>query len=806
MNAPSLQSASGLRPAMAYLLICVVLVAVGGRAWVLAMEEEHHQPRGAEREEALPRPDFDLVDCDGRLLALSIQRMDLRLSPRAMWQAHTPRFMAEEILPHLGGELSLEQLLQNFVPSARKGVLRVGAKGWRFDYETATRVERWAHERRIHESIWLEREGERPIWTLSWRPLDLLDKSTRVAHSEDPKKPISPLAWTRSLADGLAEAITPPEPNAERLSWEAQEKRREAIWKALLPDADAIAVRGLPPESVVDLIALLDEQGVQGHQMSIEFEHERVYPTRDRCVLAEAAHKVVGNWRYIDKPEAQRRADLGGGSVVDRNQRARHLLDAKHPNSGLEGVAARVLARPEFEFIRPAEARYRFRQSVPVHQPSRRYFYEDSVEDATPVVISTLDAHLQEYLHTELCAARAEHGAAAVQGIVVDVATGDVLAVAGDASHPVAEFLPTWHLFSPGSTFKVIVMATALEANVVGHDELFDTHNGHYRIPNSSRTIHEARGAPPGVIPAWKALSKSVNAVMVQIGMRIPDKFFHAKLLELGYQEVANAGIGVERKGALPKLPWKGAWSHASVSFGHEITVNLWQHAAALATILRGGVRRPLRMISGVEWGGDVFPLALEDGERVFREETCATVRSMMAEGAATGTGRHISAREREQGTPIELRSKTGTTEKEPGVVCLHQELARNAHNAALPLGREDPGFITFKTIKQQPKPHSRSCYTSSICLVGHVPGEVREVMVLIVIEEPITKLKFGSDVAGPTAIAVLKEALGITAHGEPVAERAVWEPSYGYEEVPEGALQPWRDVEALEASAGGGW
>lgn len=806
MNAPSLESASGLRPAMAYLLICVVLATVGGRAWVLAMEQEHHQPRGAEREEFLPRPDFDLVDREGRPLALSVQRMDLRLSPRSMWQAHTPRLMAEEILPHLGGEFSLEQLLQAFVPSARDGVVRVTADGWTFDYATATRLERWAHERGVQEFLWLERDGDKPAWTLAWRPVELLDRTTRALHSEDPEEPISPLRWTRTVADGVANAIAPRDPEAERLTWEEQETRREGIWRALLPDGDAIAVRGLPAESVVDLIALLDEQGVQGHQMSIEFEHERVYPARDRCVLAEAAHQVVGKWRYLDPPEAQRRADRLGGTAAERKRRARELLDVKHPCSGLEGVAARVLARPEFDFIRPAEASYRYRRSVPVHQPSRRYYYDESAEEATPTVVSTIDAHLQEFLHAQLREARAEHGAAAVQGIVVEVATGDVLAVAGDASHPVSEFLPTWHLFSPGSTFKVVVMATALEAGVVTYHEEFDTHDGHYRIPNSRRTIHEARGAPGGWIPAWTALSKSVNAVMVQIGMRVPDEFFHAKLIELGYLDVAHAGVGVERSGHLPKLPWKGAWAHASVSFGHEISVNLWQHAQALATILRGGVRRPLRVVSGVEWAGAVYPLPLEDGERVYRADTCDTVRAMMAEGALSGTGRHINAAEKELGTPIELRSKTGTTEKEPGVVCLHKELERNAHNAQLPGGRQDPGFVTFNQIKQQPKPHSRSCYTSSICLVGRVPGEEREVMVLIVVEEPTTKLKFGSDVAGPWAIAALKEALGLTVHGEPVAERAVWEPSYGYEEAPEGALQPWREAAGVEASSGGAW
>jgi hypothetical protein len=105
---------------------------------------------------------------------------------------------------------------------------------------------------------------------------------------------------------------------------------------------------------------------------------------------------------------------------------------------------------------------------------------------------------------------------------------------------------------------------------------------------------------------------------------------------------------------------------------------------------------------------------------------------------------------------------------------------------------------VTFKQMMARQRagarPHKRSCYTSSICLVGSVVGETRELMTLIVVEEPTGKVKFGSDVAGPTAIAVLKEALGLTHAGVSSQSFANAEVDYGYanEEVLLGSDRPW--------------
>ncbi len=805
MSKTSFESASGLRPAAAFLMIAAVLVMVLIKAWSIAHEKDHEQPQRASKE-SLPRPDFDIADRSGRTLALSVQRMDLCLSPNAMWQAHTPRRIAKKILPLLQDEedesvvdrLTIDELLVELIPDATNGVIEVDCEGWTLGYDEANRVQEWIRKMELQEGFELRRQPSGPHWRIHWRPEQVLLESTRPRRS-DGEKPISPLRWSRRLADGLAKARWPETAlDAGKVRWKELEKQRALIWKALMPCGETTAFRKLPPHKVGDLIAVLDEEGVQGHQMRIDYEHERVYPVREETPENEA-FQVLGKWRYLEKveqtePIAQLRRPLA--DEKERAVLARELLDIKHPCSGLEGLAGRLLADPSWRFIQPEPASYHFRRDWPVHQPARRYFFDDSLESATPRVYTTIDSELQKYLHQQLEAAVAENDPAVAMGIVVEVETGEVLAVDGISQYEVAEFLPTWHLFTPGSTFKVIVMTTALDQDRVHPNETFDTHDGNFRIPGSRRTIHEARGAPRGVITATQALSRSVNAVMVQIGTRVDDDVFHEKLTGLHYATAPRTGVGVEREGAIPTLPWKTAWSHASVCFGHEVSVSMWQHAAALATVLRGGEYLPLTTLLGVEWDGWYYGLQTPQPRRVFSRVACRQTRDMMYEGALNGTGRRLTEPEREAGTPIVFESKTGTTEKKPTEPCLHLELERNQHNATLPLGRDDPGFITFESMlarmHKEGRPHRRSCYTSSICLLGRLERDEREVMVLVVVEEPRGKGKFGSDVAGPTALSVLKESLGLTRFGVPVQRIADYRPDYGYDEERNEDDAPW--------------
>jgi cell division protein FtsI (penicillin-binding protein 3) len=285
--------------------------------------------------------------------------------------------------------------------------------------------------------------------------------------------------------------------------------------------------------------------------------------------------------------------------------------------------------------------------------------------------------------------------------------------------------------------------------------------------------IREAEGALTGRHTAAEFLAYSVNAALAQIALRIDDERFHDYLVRLGYGRPPGSGLGPERAGNLTPTPWSYAYTHASLGFGHEISTTLWRHAEALATIVRGGERRPLTLLAAVEQGARREAVPLARGERVFSPETCATVRDMMRLGAHEGTGREVrvaflgSLRAALGGEPepssFDLGTKTGTAQKVPSELCVHVELAERARweREGLPASAS-----RLASLQRLEKPHAR-CYTSSICAFGRAPGSERDIMVLLVVDEPRGKERFGGRVAGPAAQRVLAEALGLTVNGQ---------------------------------------
>lgn len=775
MTAARFQSASGLRFATAFTLVTAVLVGIVVRTVRLCLDGEGER-RTALPTEELPPPEYDVLDRDGRVLAMSVRTIDLVVSPRAMWQAHTPRRIARKLSDALGGDPSPDELLARLLPDAEEGVITVDpdALPRPLDAPRARRVRDWLRgvDPRDGEvgtplrGISLVRAGDGGL-TLAWEPAVLLSAEERARHVGT-KCP--PLTWSRRIADDLAACLYGEEAaRTDRTDDARLTAQRRAIWRALMPCGETVALDGVPAERAEALEEVLDAEGVASHQMRVQYRSERRYPVRKD---GSDAFAILGDWRYPDAREAVAAvlAAIGRSAdeLADPRLRtevvagARRYCDAKRPATGLEALCARVLESDAAAFVATAPSRYTYRVTRAAHHRPRRYFEGERPESETPRVRTTLDAELSLRLRAELERALEEHDAALAMGIVVDLERGDVLAVDGTAIAPVSEFLPTWHLFTPGSTFKVLTMACALDEGVVRPSEEFPTYGGEFRLPGRGhRVIREAEGAPTeAFVTAATGLARSVNAVLVQIGLRLEDAVFRDRLARLGYGSPPGVGIGVERAGTLPELPWARNFTHASICFGHEITTSLWQHATALAAVLRGGEVRPLRLVDSIEWGGRRVELPVPRGERVFRRETCETVRAMMRLGALEGTGRPVQARIEAEGWPLWIASKTGTAQKVPTEICLHRELLLQSENAERMRRGEPP--VPLSSLRGLGPLGHRSCYTSSICLVGHVEGETREVMVLVVVEEPRRGGRFGSRVAGPAALAVLAEALGV--------------------------------------------
>jgi len=806
MKPTSFRSASGLRPASAFLFVAVVLGLVVGKAIGYGALEEHTQPSHISIHKP-PRPDFDLVDRDGRVMAQSVERMDLVLSPRSMWQAHTPERIADKLSVALGPDCDRDRLLAKMLPGSYSGVLLACGELFKLDKDQARRVHDWYTDSAVDGfQVVAPVSGDR--WELLWEPSIALGEAVRERHAGEMGAP-SPTNWSRYLADGLARALLPVESLAEVTDDKAMRKQRDLVWRGLMRSADAVAFEGIDPTRVDEVINVLDEEKVAAHQMRVDFQHARTYPVR--CGSAEQdPFEILGEWRYVSMERAREMTALhwsemehDGDPERERSafeREVRQALDQVHPFCGLERLGAHIFEQDPWRQLRPSSAHYEYDRLQPARGQGKRYYRSDSLEGETPKVVTTIDARLQAFTRQVLLEVVEEHEPAVTMAIIVDVQSGEVLAVDGVGKHESAEFLPLYHEYTPGSTFKVLVMATALEAEVVYPEEVFDTFDGTFWFEGRRSPIREAEGHQTGKLTARYGLAHSVNAILVQIGTRISDTFLHGKLEELGYGVEPRVGLGRERDGHLTELPWKTPYTHVSVCFGHEVGVTLWQHAAGLATVLRGGESRPLSLVRGIGLNENLYSLDTEPGKRVFREETCEQVREMMRLGALEGTGEDLQATVEETGSPIWFGSKTGTTEKETGVVCLHLEQERNEQNRGKRSGDKD--FVSFSSLKSKARPHDCACYVSSICVFGRVPGDDREVMVYLVADEALKNGKYGSKIAGPAAMKLLHEALGLTLNGVPSwiaqerngeSEYAAWQNDYE---------RPWNERRApIEAA-----
>lgn len=760
-----MSGASELRPHHAFAFVALILACAVVKLGVLAAREQRAPVRATV--EASPLPRFSIVDRHGVSLARTRPRLDLVLSPNAMWQAHTPELMAEEIAAALGGTVAPDELLFAFLPdAAAHGYVRTELP---LSAEQGACLDRWLRTGRSDrdgereeppvDGVWLEPAPDGTV--LCWDPLVVLSRAQRRRHDVERY----PQTWTRRLADRIAECLWGPA--SPHVTASEREATRAAVWKVLLPSDHHVAIEGFDARYAAELDQCLIAQGVARHQMRIERAEERVHP--------DSAPAIVGGFAFPTRGEVERELRAAYGLAAREpvpadlartfENEVLRRCSLRRPKSGLELAAARWLVDGPDLAVEPST--YAIVRHRPARHRSRPYFHGASEKSAAPRVVATIDDRLTRFVGRELEAVLDEHRAALAQAIVVDVDSGEVLACDARSAYARWGIAAIHHRFTPGSTMKAVVMATALEHGLVRPNEVFDV--GYQPMPlrnpdtgRVQRFIHEAESTRHGELTAAECLAHSSNRGMTRIGLRIPPEVLRGTLVRLGYGAAPATGLGDELGGYLPALPWKRAFTHASISFGHELMVTLWQHAEALATIVRGGVHRPLRVLAALEVDERRWEPVPNADDRVFSERTCATVRAMMELGAREGTGDQVAAPELVP--ELLVGTKTGTAEKVPSEICLHAELG-HAETCV------DPDHACRASLRYQRPGHS-TCYTSSMAVFGRRRDGGRELLVVVVVDEPRGKERYGSRVAGPTAVRILREALGVTRAGEqPVGE-----------------------------------
>ena len=269
---------------------------------------------------------------------------------------------------------------------------------------------------------------------------------------------------------------------------------------------------------------------------------------------------------------------------------------------------------------------------------------------------TSVDLRLQYLAYRELKAVIADSGARWGSVVVLDPRTGEVLAMVNQPSqNPNADrslYRPENYrnravtdLFEPGSSFKPLVIAAALETGAFGPRTPIDAAGG---IPLPNGIIKDPQDL--GRITLTTVLAKSSNVGAARVALTLEPKAISDTLTRFGIGRLTDSAFPGESPGSLadPKH-WRTA-GQVTLSYGYGVAVTTLQLARAYAAIAADGVLRPVSLLAL-----DAAPA----GERVISADTAADLKLMLeAVVSPEGTGYRAAVRN------FHIAGKTGTTRK----------------------------------------------------------------------------------------------------------------------------------------------
>jgi cell division protein FtsI (penicillin-binding protein 3) len=402
-----------------------------------------------------------------------------------------------------------------------------------------------------------------------------------------------------------------------------------------------------------------------------------------------------------------------------RQERAAHLL-------GLVGLDDRGLEGLEFQYDDLLGGQPQF---VVAQQDAlgRIVFRQEQARPQRPIfdLTLTIDEVLQYIAERELQRAVARSRARAGTAVVMDPWTGEVLALANvptfdpndyrKASSAVRRNRAVTDAFEPGSIFKVILAAGALEEGVVRPGDRFYGENGAIEVSGVTIRDHEKYGW----LTVQQILTYSSNVGAIKIGQKLGKSLYYHYMSGFGFGTLTGLDLPGETPGLMRRPKGWSGLSLPVLSLGQEISVTPIQVATAFAAVANGGqlvrphVVRGLRSQDGV-LHRQVEPVAIR---RVISAGTAQTLLSMLRAVVEEGTGKEAALEE------YTVAGKTGTAQK------------------------LDPATGRYS---------SRRVVAS---FVGAVPAEQPRLVILVVIDDPDT-LRWGGSIAAPVFREIARDAL----------------------------------------------
>jgi len=349
-----------------------------------------------------------------------------------------------------------------------------------------------------------------------------------------------------------------------------------------------------------------------------------------------------------EKADAINKLNLKGVYLQKENQRFYPKHDLAAHVLGFVDVDEKGLIGIEREL--DSQIRGKSERIVVMADAKQRWFDGGEAQrERGANVVLTLDEKIQYTAERELAAAIAKTHASAGTVIVMNPNTGDILALAnwpkfnpnkaGDAPSENWMNRAVSAIYEPGSTFKLITLAAALDQGITRPDEVFDCENGSVVI--FGHRIHDHK--PYGLLNVAGILANSSDVGAIKIALRLGSPKFYDYIRAFGFGSKTGVELPYESRGQLAHVEDWEPIAIGSISMGQEVGVTPIQLVSAVSAIANGGLLYKPRVISELRRGDKALPaeglLAEQEPKRVIHPETAATLRRLMEGVILHGTG-----------------------------------------------------------------------------------------------------------------------------------------------------------------------
>lgn len=271
-------------------------------------------------------------------------------------------------------------------------------------------------------------------------------------------------------------------------------------------------------------------------------------------------------------------------------------------------------------------------------------------------LVLSMDYRIQNIAYRELKQAVVKFGAVTGTIVMLDIQTGEILAMASQPSYNpnrIIERVPAkiknraiTDVFEPGSTLKPFTIVSALESGTLSIDSKINTHPGLMRV--GGIWVRDDRNH--GVLDVAGILKKSSNVGMAKIALEMDTETLLSGIFAAGFGLDSGAGFPGESAGIISHRTHLSDVEKSTFSYGYGISVTALQLARAYMVLGSGGMQKP---ISLVKVDGEV------PGERVISEQTAKQVIAMLEQVVSEkGTGKRAEL------SGYRVAGKTGTARK----------------------------------------------------------------------------------------------------------------------------------------------